>query len=396
MRVTDPVLEIARVPDEATAFGVYVHWPFCAAKCPYCDFNSHVRHKPVDEARFAAALARELAAFAERSGGRTVTSIFLGGGTPSLMRPETVEAVLSAVAELWPLAADAEITLEANPSSVEAGRFRGYRAAGVNRVSLGVQSLDDAALRFLGRLHDVAEARRAVELARSIFPRLSFDLIYARPNQTLAAWDAELRQALAMAADHLSLYQLTIEAGTPFAALHASGRLVTPDPDMLAEFYELTQDVCTTAGLPAYEISNHAAPGAESRHNLAYWRYQDYVGAGPGAHGRLTVGGVKRATRTEAHPESWLAQVEARGDGLVEDVALCDEETADELLLMGLRLREGIAPARWQRASGRPFDPARLRALERHGMVERLADGRLRATAAGWVVLDAVVADLAA
>ena len=396
MSLAEPAREAVHVPDEQTAFGIYVHWPFCAAKCPYCDFNSHVRHRPVDEARFAAALARELAAFAERTEGRTVTSIFFGGGTPSLMRPDTVEAVLWAVARLWPVAEDAEITLEANPSSVEAERFRGYRASGVNRVSLGVQSLDDAALRFLGRLHDAAEARRAVELARATFPRLSFDLIYARPGQTPAAWEAELRQALALAADHLSLYQLTIEAGTPFAALHAGGRLVTPEPDILAELYELTQDVCEGAGLPAYEISNHAVPGAESRHNLTYWRYRDYVGAGPGAHGRLTEGRTKRATRTEAHPESWLEQVEARGDGLVEDVALSEEETADEMLLMGLRLREGVNPERWHCLSGRPFDPARLSALERHGMVERLADGRLRATAAGWIVLDAVVADLAA
>jgi putative oxygen-independent coproporphyrinogen III oxidase len=396
MSLAEPVMEAARVPEDETAFGVYVHWPFCTAKCPYCDFNSHVRHRPVDEPRFAAALARELASFAARTPGRTVTSIFLGGGTPSLMRPESVETVLSAVAGLWPVAAEAEITVEANPSSVEAERFRGYRAAGVNRVSLGVQSLDDRALRFLGRLHDAAEARRAVELARAIFPRLSFDLIYARPGHTPAAWEAELRQALAMAADHLSLYQLTIEAGTPFAALHAGGRLVMPEPEALAGLYELTQAVCETAGLPAYEISNHAVPGAESRHNLTYWRYRDYVGAGPGAHGRLTQGGIKRATRTEPHPESWLERVEARGDGLVEDVALADEETADEMLLMGLRLREGISPERWRCLSGRPFDAARVRTLERHGMVEGLADGRLRATAAGWVVLDAVVADLAA
>jgi putative oxygen-independent coproporphyrinogen III oxidase len=396
MSLAEPVMETVGVPEDETAFGIYLHWPFCAAKCPYCDFNSHVRHKPVDEPRFAAALSREFAAFAERTPGRTVTSIFLGGGTPSLMRPETVETVLSAVARLWPVAADAEVTLETNPSSVEAERFRGYRAAGVNRVSLGVQSLDDRALRFLGRLHGAAEARRAVELARAIFPRLSFDLIYARPGQSPTAWQAELRDALALAADHLSLYQLTIEAGTPFAALHASGRLVMPAPEALAGLYELTQAVCVEAGLPAYEISNHAVPGAESRHNLTYWRYRDYAGVGPGAHGRLTEGGVKRATRTEPHPERWLERVEARGDGLVEDVALTDEETADEMLLMGLRLREGISPERWRRMSGRPFDPARVRALERHGMVERLADGRLRATAAGWVVLDAVVADLAA
>ena len=384
------------IPENATAFGTYVHWPFCAAKCPYCDFNSHVRHAPPDQPRFAAALTTELAHFAELTAGREVTSIFLGGGTPSLMAPATVAAVLDAVARLWPVASDAEITLEANPSSVEADRFRGYRAAGVNRVSLGVQSLDDRALKALGRIHDAAEALRALEIARATFPRLSFDLIYARPGQTLAAWRAELDAALALAADHLSLYQLTIEAETPFARLHAAGKLAIPAPDLAADFYALTQDVTGARGLPAYEISNHARPGAESRHNLTYWRYSDYVGVGPGAHGRLAISGVRHATAAERHPERWLENVEAHGHGLVTDDVLTLEEAADEMLLMGLRLREGIRPERYSAISGRTLDPRRLANLLADGFVERVPDGRLRATAPGWLVLDSVVADLAA
>jgi putative oxygen-independent coproporphyrinogen III oxidase len=386
----------AEIPGGATAFAVYLHWPFCAAKCPYCDFNSHVRHAPPDQKRFAGAFARELGHFAALTPGRTVTSIFLGGGTPSLMEPATVEAVLDAVAGLWPVAADAEVTLEANPSSVEAERFRGYRAAGVNRVSLGVQSLEDAALKALGRIHDAAEARRAVEIARATFPRLSFDLIYARPGQTLGAWRAEIEAALAMAADHLSLYQLTIEAETPFARLFAAGKLAIPEPELAADFYALTQAVTEAHCLPAYEISNHAVPGAESRHNLAYWRYSDYVGAGPGAHGRLTLDGGKVATVTEKHPEGWLERVEAGGHGLVAEEQLTAEESADEMLLMGLRLREGIVPERYRQMSGRSFSPPRLAFLQEHGLVSRSPEGRLSATRDGWLVLDSVVADLAA
>jgi oxygen-independent coproporphyrinogen-3 oxidase len=387
---------MSEIPESATSFGVYVHWPFCAAKCPYCDFNSHVRHQPPDQARYAAALQRELSHFAALTRGREVTSIFLGGGTPSLMKPETVGAILDAVAGLWPVAADAEVTLEANPSSVEAERFRGYRAAGVNRVSLGVQSLDDVALKSLGRIHDAAEARRAVELAREIFPRLSFDLIYARPGQTLEAWQAELDAAIGLAADHLSLYQLTIEAETPFAKLFAAGKLDIPDSERAADFYALTQEVAGSRGLPAYEISNHAAPGAESRHNMTYWRYSDYVGAGPGAHGRLTVDGIKRATMTEKHPETWLARVEADGHGLVTEDVLTSEECADEMLLMGLRLREGVSARRYTEMSGRRIDPGRVGFLREHGLVEETAAGHLRATPQGWLVLDSVVADLAA
>ena len=384
------------VAESETAFGIYIHWPFCAAKCPYCDFNSHVRHAPVDEARFAAAFARELAHFAALTPGRTVSSVFLGGGTPSLMRPETVAALLDAVAALWPVRPGAEVTLEANPSSVEASRFRGYRAAGVNRVSIGVQALHDGALKALGRIHSVAEARGAVEIARAAFPRLSFDLIYARPGQSLGEWRAELEAALALAADHLSLYQLTIEADTPFARLHAAGKLRVPEPDLAADFFALTQEVTEAHGIPAYEISNHAAPGAESRHNMTYWRYSDYIGVGPGAHGRITRDGEKRATATERHPETWLGRVETQGHGTVLEEQLTREEAADEMLLMGLRLREGIRPERYMELSGRSLNPARLEFLLAENMIERSSDGRLRATREGWLVLDSVVADLAA
>ena len=377
-------------------FGVYVHWPFCAAKCPYCDFNSHVRHQAVDQPRFAAAFAAEIATTAARSPGRTVTSIFLGGGTPSLMEPATVGAILDTVARHWTVDADAEVTMEANPSSVEAGRFRGYRAAGVNRVSLGVQALNDRDLRFLGRLHNVAEAKRAIDLARATFPRLSFDLIYARPNQTPDAWAAELKEALALAADHLSLYQLTIEEGTPFFALARAGKLKIPDDDTAADLYAVTQDVTAAAGLPAYEISNHAVPGAESRHNLTYWRYGEYAGIGPGAHGRLKLGNGRHATATEKVPEAWLDKVEMWGDGVIVDDVLSTEEEGDEMLLMGLRLAEGIDLARYRALAGRSLDDARLADLLAHGMVERMAGTRVRATRAGFFVLDAVVADLAA
>jgi oxygen-independent coproporphyrinogen-3 oxidase len=382
-------------PESATAFGIYVHWPFCAAKCPYCDFNSHVRHAPPDQARYAAAFARELGHFAERTPGRTVTSIFLGGGTPSLMEPGTVAAILDRIAALWPVDPDAEVTLEANPSSVEAERFRGYRAAGVNRVSLGVQALDDASLRRLGRLHDTAEALRAIGLAREIFPRLSFDLIYARPAQTLADWERELNEAIDLAADHLSLYQLTIEEGTPFHALHAAGKLVVPDGDASADFYALTQAVAEARGLPAYEISNHAVPGAESRHNLTYWRYGDYVGAGPGAHGRIGVRGVKRATIAERNPEAWLEAAERDGHGLIADDALGGEESAEEMLIMGLRLREGISLERFARLARHGLDAGRIADLVAEGMLIT-EEERIRATPAGWLVLDAVVARLAA
>ena len=289
-------------------FGVYIHWPFCLSKCPYCDFNSHVRREPIDEPRFLRAFHKEITAVGERSRGRTVSTIFFGGGTPSLMQPATIAGVLNSIARQWRVADDAEITLEANPTSVEAERFRGYRAAGVNRVSLGVQALDDRALAELGRLHTAREALDAVAVARSVFERFSFDLIYARPGQTPAAWASELKRALAEAGEHLSLYQLTIEPDTPFYALHTAGKLKTPDEDTARALYDTTQEVCAARDLPAYEISNHARPGAECRHNLVYWRGHEYAGIGPGAHGRLDIDGDRHATVTEKRPELWLAQ----------------------------------------------------------------------------------------
>jgi oxygen-independent coproporphyrinogen-3 oxidase len=378
------------------AFGVYVHWPFCLSKCPYCDFNSHVRHGGIDEARFLNAFTTEIATTAARVPGRTVSTVFFGGGTPSLMQPETVGAILDTIGKHWPVAPDAEVTLEANPSSVEATRFRGYRAAGVNRVSLGVQSLDDAVLKELGRLHTAREALDAVAIARSVFDRYSFDLIYARPRQTPEAWAAELKRAIAEAAEHLSLYQLTIEQDTPFAALHKAGKLITPDEDTARALWDTTQDICNAAGLPAYEVSNHARAGAECRHNLVYWRMHDYAGIGPGAHGRLDVGGERRATATEKRPEAWLMRVESLGHGLVTDEALTKNEIADEFLLMGLRLAEGIDSARYKRLAGRELDPRRVAILREEGAVETTADGMLRVTPIGFPVLDAVVADLAA
>ena len=376
-------------------FGVYVHWPFCAAKCPYCDFNSHVRHQPVDQPRFVSAFLKEMAEARRLSGPRTVTSIFMGGGTPSLMDPATVEAVLNGIAKEWHVPDGIEITMEANPSSVEATRFRGYRAAGVNRVSLGVQALNDSDLKFLGRLHNVEDALKAIRLARDIFPRMSFDLIYARPKQTVEEWERELKEAVSYAVDHLSLYQLTIEEGTPFYGLHKAGKLIVPDGEQSAVLYEATQEITAAIGMPAYEVSNHAAPGAESRHNLTYWRYGDYAGVGPGAHGRLTMGSNKIATATERKPEDWLALVEEHGHGMIDQEILGRDEQADELLLMGLRLKEGIDLVRWQSLSGREPDPDREQFLIEHGFIERLGNSRLRCTPAGMLILDAVVADLA-
>jgi putative oxygen-independent coproporphyrinogen III oxidase len=397
LALAEPLARDAREPAATDpGFGVYVHWPFCLSKCPYCDFNSHVRHAAIDEARFVRAFAAEIAATAGRVPGREAVSIFFGGGTPSLMQPATVGAILDAIARHWKLAPGVEVTLEANPTSVEATRFRGYRAAGVNRVSLGVQALDDAALAALGRLHSAQEALAAVAIARAVFPRYSFDLIYARPGQTVAPWRDELGRAIGEAGDHLSLYQLTIEPDTPFATLHAAGKLVTPDDDTGRALYDATQDVCAARGLPAYEISNHARPGGECRHNLVYWRYGEYVGIGPGAHGRLNIGDRRYATAAEKNPEQWLALVEAHGHGLVVDETLTRTEQADELLLMGLRLAEGIELARYAAVAGKPLDPERIAELARGGLVETTRDGRLRVTAAGFPLLDAVVADLAA
>jgi putative oxygen-independent coproporphyrinogen III oxidase len=386
---------MAHASADDPVFGVYVHWPFCLSKCPYCDFNSHVRHEKPDETRFARAIAAELATTRARTGARTVHSVFFGGGTPSLMKPATVASILQSIESHWPLAADCEITLEANPTSVEAENFRGYRAAGVNRVSLGVQALDDAQLKALGRMHTVDEALKAVAIAKAAFPRVSFDLIYARPDQTPAAWRTELKRALAEGVEHLSLYQLTIEEGTPFAALQRAGKLKVPDADSARALWDVTQETCAAAGLPAYEVSNHARLGAESRHNLVYWRYGEYAGVGPGAHGRIDQESERFATETERHPESWLKRVEREGYGLIVNERLSTLEQADEFLLMGLRLREGVDRARYARLAGRPFDPARVELLENEGLIEIVGE-RLRISGAGFPVLNAIVADLAA
>ena len=382
--------------DANDAFGVYIHWPFCLSKCPYCDFNSHVRHAPIDEARYVNAFAREIEAMAARAPGREVSSIFFGGGTPSLMQPQTIGGILDAIGKHWSVSNSVEVTLEANPTSVDATRFHGYRAAGVNRVSLGVQALDDASLKMLGRLHTAREALDAVAIARSAFDRYSFDLIYARPDQTPREWTDELTFAISEAAEHLSLYQLTIEEGTPFFGLHAAGKLKTPDEATARILYDVTQEVCAKHGLPAYEISNHARPGAECRHNLVYWRGQEYAGIGPGAHGRLDIGGIRHALATEKRPEAWLMRVEANGHGIVTDDLLNREERADEFLLMGLRLAEGIDPQRYAALSGRELDAARITVLREEGAITVDPSGRLRVTQAGFPLLDAVVADLAA
>ncbi len=382
-------------PDDGSpGFGVYLHWPFCAAKCPYCDFNSHVRHQAIDQARYAKAFRREMQTMRARIGPKTVKSIFFGGGTPSLMTPQTVGALLNSVSEFWHVPDNIEITLEANPSSVEAERFRGYRAAGVNRVSLGVQALNDRDLKFLGRLHNVEEALKAIGLAREIFPRLSFDLIYARPDQTLAEWESELNEAIGYAADHLSMYQLTIEQGTPFAALQKAGKLTVPDGGHAADLYDLTQQITASRGIPAYEVSNHSAPGAESRHNLVYWRYGEYVGIGPGAHGRFIEGDHRTVTIAEKMPERWLEKVETVGTGVIEEEQLTGDQQADEMLMMGLRLNEGIDVQRYEIMAQRTFDATRLVTLQDEGMVEFIGNSKLRATPKGMIVLDAVLVEL--
>ncbi len=382
--------------DGTPGFGVYLHWPFCAAKCPYCDFNSHVRHTPVDQVFFSERYLAEIAYMRQRTGPRQVTSVFIGGGTPSLMHPETVETLLSAVDEHWGLPANIEITMEANPTSVEADRFRAYNAAGVNRVSLGVQALNDADLKFLGRLHSVEDAKKAIELARETFPRLSFDLIYARPNQTPESWAHELEEAISYAADHLSLYQLTIEEGTPFKALHRAGKLIMPSEERAADLYDLTGQITAQAGLPAYEISNYARPGAESRHNLTYWRYGDYVGIGPGAHGRfLDDNGTKRVTMAERVPERWSELVINEGSGIVETEVLDHQQQGDEMLLMGMRLVEGLDVARYEMITGRTLDQTVLGDLTKDGLIETVSNTRLRATQSGRMVLNTLVSTLA-
>ena len=377
---------------------LYIHWPFCLSKCPYCDFNSHVRER-IDQTRFAAALKRELAWEAARLGRRKLASIFFGGGTPSLMDPQTVADLIADATALFEPLPDLEITLEANPTSVEAGRLAAFRDAGVNRVSLGVQSLDGAALRMLGRQHSAAQAVAALEMARALFPRVSFDLIYARPGQSEAAWRDELRRALALANDHLSLYQLTIEPGTAFEALHRRGDILLPDDDTGAALYDATAEEAEKFGLLPYEVSNYARPGSESRHNLAYWRYADYAGIGPGAHGRVSVGGTLLATRRHRAPEPWAERVERDGHGTTDETPVAPDERAREMLLMGLRLTEGIDEARFAARTGVTLssatDPDTLaRALDA-GYLERGA-GRLRATMEGRKRLDSLLAALVA
>ena len=379
------------------SLALYIHWPFCLAKCPYCDFNSHVRER-IDQRRFAAALRAELAWEAARLGRRPLASIFFGGGTPSLMDPATVAALIADATRLFAPVAELEITLEANPTSVETARLAAFRAAGVNRLSLGVQALDDAALAVLGRKHSAAQAIAALEIARSLFPRLSFDLITARPGQTVEDWRAEMRQALALAADHLSLYQLTIEPGTVFEALHRQGRLVLPDDDTAAALYDATAEEAARFGLLAYEISNYARPGAESRHNLQYWRYGDYAGIGPGAHGRVTLGGALLATRRHRAPEPWAERVERQGHGSTEETPVEPQERAREALLMGLRLSEGIDAVRFASRTGVALDdalePDTLARAIKAGYLTR-DDTGLRATPEGRKRLDALLGALA-
>ncbi|WP_310622206.1 radical SAM family heme chaperone HemW [Flexibacterium corallicola] len=376
-------------------FGIYVHWPFCLAKCPYCDFNSHVRHRPVQQSDYANALVQELKHFAQLTRGRTVGSIFFGGGTPSLMEPDTVETVLEAISKEWSVATDVEISMEANPTSVEATRFAGYRAAGVNRLSVGIQALNDKDLKVLGRQHTVSEAIQAVEIARKTFSRISFDLIYARPEQTLQGWQDEINLAIDLAADHLSMYQLTIEEGTMFHRLYAAGKMKELDADTSADLYELTQEITAQRGLPAYEVSNHAVPGAECKHNLVYWRYGDYVGVGPGAHGRITKSdGVKLATSMEKHPEQWMKAVETSGTGLIEETVLTHVEQSDELALMGLRLVEGLDVRRYEELARRSFNMERLCELQANGLIEWMSNSHIRATAHGRALLNYVIAEM--
>lgn len=376
-------------------FGIYVHWPFCAAKCPYCDFNSHVR-SAFDDMDWAQAIARELAYMASLEGDARplVQSIFFGGGTPSLMGGKAAGTVLDAIARLWPVANDVEITLEANPASAEAARFRDYRIAGINRVSLGVQALNDADLKFLGRLHNVAEAKAALAMAMENFERVSLDLIYARPGQTALQWERELAEALSFGTEHLSLYQLTIEPATPFATLARTGALTVPDDDSAAGLYELTQAMTEAAGRPAYEISNHAKPGAECRHNLIYWRYGSYAGAGPGAHGRLDLAGKRVATSCERLPERWREKINREGHGIAEMTEIAQQDAAREHLLMNLRLAEGLDLEAYRARWGAAPDAERIAALARAGFVTQ-SGARLAATPRGRLVLNSVIAELA-
>ncbi len=374
-------------------FGLYLHWPFCQSKCPYCDFNSHVAAS-IDQSRWQRAYLAEIDRIGAETSDRVLNSVFFGGGTPSLMEPALVQAILDRVRDTWRIANDCEITLEANPGSVEAGRFQGYRDAGVNRVSMGIQALNDDDLRRLGRLHSVAEARAAFDVAQNTFDRVSFDLIYARQDQTLAAWQSELTAALGMAADHLSMYQLTVEDGTAFGDRFARGKLAgLPNDDLAADFYAMTQEICDAAGMSAYEVSNHAKKGAESRHNLIYWRAGDYAGIGPGAHGRLTLAGQRWATEAPRPPGEWLRLVETKGSGEQPRVIVSNEDQALEYLMMSLRLTEGMSLSRYEAFTGNPISFNKINNLAEIDIVSRDGD-RLIATAKGRMVLNSVITDL--
>ncbi|MDS9466828.1 radical SAM family heme chaperone HemW [Paracoccus sp. MBLB3053] len=395
MTASTPALDNSQLADDwrAGGFALYVHWPFCAAKCPYCDFNSHVT-SGIDQARWLDAYRAEIARLGTDAPGRVLNSIFFGGGTPSLMAPETVNGVIEAARAQWAFANDIEITLEANPTSVEMGRFRAYADGGVNRVSMGVQALNDADLRRLGRMHSVAEARAAFDIARDCFSRVSFDLIYARQDQDRAHWRRELNEALSMAVDHLSAYQLTIEPGTAFGARHAKGGLKgLPDDDLSADMYQDTQEICAAAGMPTYEISNHARPGAESLHNLVYWRQGDWAAVGPGAHGRLTLTDGRWATEAHRAPGAWLEAVENGGNGDSQRELLSLSDRAVEYLLMSLRLTEGMEVSRYL-SHGAKLSEARLADLTALGLVVR-RDDRLAATEAGRPVLNGILRELA-
>ncbi|MGR3572354.1 radical SAM family heme chaperone HemW [Brevirhabdus sp.] len=373
-------------------FGLYIHWPFCQAKCPYCDFNSHVS-ATIDQARWLNAFCSEIRRLAETTSDRVLDTVFFGGGTPSMMEPALVQGLMDSIRESWRTSNSFEVTLEANPTSVEAARFAGYRDAGVNRVSMGIQALNDADLKALGRLHTVAEARAAFDIARATFDRVSFDLICARQRQTLAEWKEELNRALDMAADHVSLYQLTIEHGTAFGARHAAGGLKDlPTEDLAADMYELTQELCEKAGLPAYEVSNHARPGAESRHNLIYWNSGDYLGIGPGAHGRFTANGVRIATDTPSQPMHWLNAVEQTGTGERTRETIAASDAAEEIVMMGLRLSQGIEKERLNSLVGPKFNEAAGTLIE-SGFLQD--NGRsLRTTPRGRLMLNAVLREL--
>lgn len=375
-------------------FAVYLHWPFCQAKCPYCDFNSHVAQH-IDQNRWLRAYLTEIDRYANMTQGRVLTSVFFGGGTPSLMQPEVVSGILERIKQRWPQANDLEVTLEANPGSVEAARFKAYADAGVSRISMGIQALNDRDLQRLGRIHSVKEALAAFDIARKQFERVSFDLIYARQDQTLDSWKVELNQALEMAVDHLSLYQLTIEDGTAFGDRYARGGLRgLPADDLSADMYFATQDICEAAGFQTYEVSNHARAGAESRHNKVYWRYGDYAGIGPGAHGRLTLNGQRVATEAFSNPGQWLDRVE-RNATEKDRTPLSRADQASEFLMMGLRLSEGIDPARYARLSGQPLDPVRLDHLADLGMINLTPD-RIAVTREGRMVLNSVLSELLA